>query len=114
MSAFTVALILLSQVLLVASQIIIKHAVNRTHESPKPWPRIIAGFAASIAGMTVCFFLWIGFLQKLDLSRVFPFEGLSPIILVLGASFFLGEKVGPRAWLGIALIAAGIALVWLS
>ncbi len=114
MTPLQLLLILLSQVLLVGSQIIIKHAVNRTHEQPRPWPRIVGGFAAAIAGMTLCFFLWLGFLQKLDLSHVFPFEGLSPIILVLGASFFLGEKVQPRAWLGIALIAAGIALVWLS
>lgn len=114
MNGFTLFLILFSQVALVAGQIIIKRAVNLTHCAPKPWAAILGAFAAGLALMTVCFFLWLGFLQKLQLSHVFPFEGLSPALLVLGASVFLGERVGSRGWAGIALISAGIIIVSLS
>ena len=114
MNGFTLFLILFSQVALVAAQIIIKRAMNFTHLSPKPWLRIVSTFATGLVLMTLCFFLWLGFLQKLQLSHVFPFEGLSPALLVIGASLFLGEKVGTRGWMGIALISAGIVLVTLS
>lgn len=114
MSGWTLFLILLSQVALVAGQILVKHAMNLTHAAPKPWRKIVSIFAAGLALMTLCFFLWLGFLQKLALSHVFPFEGLSPVLLVLGASFFLNEKAGARGWAGIVLITAGIALVSLS
>ena len=61
--------------------------------------------------LNVWFFLWLGLLRNWDLSRVFPFEGLSPLLLMLGAWMFLGERVPPRAWLGIVLIGVGVSLV---
>ena len=114
MTAATLGLILLSQVCLVAGQIFIKRAMNLTHFAPKPWGRIVPLFAAGLLAMTFCFFLWLGFLQKLDLSHVFPFEGLSPVILVIGASVFLHEKIDARCWFGVALIALGVVLVAVS
>lgn len=114
MTLGTIGLILLSQICLVTGQILIKHAMNLSHLAPKPWPGIVGLFAAGLGIMTFCFFLWLAFLQKLDLSHVFPFEGLSPVVLLLGASIFLGEKVDARSWLGVGLIAAGVVLVSLS
>ena len=114
MTPRTLFLIFISQIALVSGQILIKHAMNATHHQPKPWRRIVPLFAAGLLSMTLAFFLWLGFLQKLDLSHVFPFEGMSPVILVLGASFFLGEKIEPRTWGGVALITLGIVLVSIS
>ena len=42
---------------------------------------------------------------------VYPFEGLSPILVMLGAAIFLKEKLTLRTWLGILLIGSGVALV---
>jgi drug/metabolite transporter (DMT)-like permease len=114
MTLSTFGLILVSQCCLVAGQLLIKHAMNLTHHVPKPWRPIIGFFATGLGIMTFCFFLWLGFLQRLDLSHVFPFEGLSPVILLLGASILLGEKIEPRSWFGVTLIALGVALVSLS
>jgi uncharacterized membrane protein len=61
--------------------------------------------------MTLWFFLWLGLLEKLELSHIFPFEGLNPPILVLAAAVFFKERLSPSAWLGMALITAGIVLV---
>ncbi len=114
MTPFTIGLLLFSQVSQVAGQILIKHAMNFTHGPNKPWNKIVGFFALGIGAMTVCFFLWPGFLQKFDLSHVFPFEGASPVILILGASLFLGEHIDRRCWLGMGLISGGIILVGLS
>ena len=114
MTPFLLFLIVLSQLFMVGGQFPIKHAMNCTHQKPKPWKQIVGFFALGIASMTVCFFMWLGFLQKLELSNVFPFEGLSPVILVIGASIFLKEKINPRGWIGILVISLGIVLVSLS
>jgi drug/metabolite transporter (DMT)-like permease len=37
--------------------------------------------------------------------------GLAPLLTALGAAAFLGDRMGPRHWLGLALGVAGIAIV---
>lgn len=37
--------------------------------------------------------------------------GLQPLITAIFASFMVGEKIGPRHWLGLAIGIAGVALV---
>lgn len=78
---------------------------------PHTWQRTALRLAPGIACMTAWFFLWLGLLQRLELSHIFPFEGLNPALMVLAAWFFLNERMSARAWLGIALITVGIALV---
>jgi drug/metabolite transporter (DMT)-like permease len=47
-----------------------------------------------------------------DLSLVYPIaRGSGPLLSFLGATFLLGEQPTPLAWLGLALIVAGILLV---
>ena len=66
---------------------------------------------SGIAVKTVAFFLWLGLLSKFELSYLYPFEGVSPILIVLGAAIFLREKMTRSLWLGVALISAGVVLV---
>ena len=61
--------------------------------------------------MTLTFFINLGLLQKLDLSFLFPFQGLSVIIVTLGASFFLKERLTVSLVIGALLITAGVMLV---
>ena len=89
----------------------LKHAMNATNFVPRPWPMIIRNVAAALGLLTLWFLLWLGLLQSWDLSRLYPFEGLGPPFLVLGAWLFLKEQVPARAWIGIMLIGGGIALV---
>lgn len=114
MSATLIALLVSSQVALVAGQIFLKHALNLAAREPRAWPRIAWHAALFLALMTLWFLLWLGFLQTMPLSQVLPWEGLSPLLLVLGAAIFLREKIAPAAWLGMALISAGVVLVSLS
>ena len=64
--------------------------------------------------MTIWFFLWLGVLQHLPLSTAFPFEGLNPALLAIGAWLVLKEKMSIGAWFGIGLVCVGIVVVAMS
>ena len=100
-----------SQIFLVGGQIFVKQAMLRTHQM-SPWSRpVMLPLVCGIAALSGWFLLWGGLLQKRDLSFIYPFEGLSPVLIVFAAGWFLNEKIGTRSWLGIALIGAGVAVV---
>ena len=56
----------------------------------------------------------IRLLQRLDLSYVYPFQGLSVIIISVTAGFLLKEKLTLQLTIGALLISLGIILVSLS
>ena len=56
----------------------------------------------------------MGLLQQLDLSHVYPFEGISPVLPVIAATVILGERQTWRSWVGVGLIAPGTVLVGMS
>jgi undecaprenyl phosphate-alpha-L-ara4N flippase subunit ArnE len=113
-NATLLTLLIGCQVLLVTSQLFLKHAMNLAGRKPPPRARIAFFGGLFLAAMTLWFLLWLGFLQVMPLSKVLPWEGLSPVLLVIGAALFLREKVSRAAWLGIVLISAGVVLVSLS
>jgi undecaprenyl phosphate-alpha-L-ara4N flippase subunit ArnE len=106
-------LILLSQAALVAGQVFLKHGMTAT-TGGAGGGRTARSVMAGIAMLTLWFFVWMGLLQKLDLSYVYPFEGLSPILLVLAARVILHETLTWQAGLGVFLITLGTLLVGLS
>ena len=67
-----------------------------------------------IAAMAVSFFIKVGLFTRFDLSYLYPFEGLSVIIITLAAAVLLREALTPRLVIGSLLISAGVALVSLS
>jgi len=48
------------------------------------------------------------------LSVAYPIVGLSYIIIVAIARLFLHEHVPPLRWVGVAVVAIGIAIVGIS
>lgn len=109
MTPLAVSIAIVSQLFLVAGQVFLKHAMNpeRGPFTARTAVRLLPG----IACLTVWFFLWLGLLQRWELSRLFPVEGLDPVLVVLAAWLVLHERVPPRAWGGIALISVGVYLV---
>jgi drug/metabolite transporter (DMT)-like permease len=71
-------------------------------------------FIPGIASMTISFFLTLGLLQRFDLSFVYPFQGLSVIIISAAATFLLKEKLSFQLLLGALLISLGVIFVSLS
>lgn len=60
---------------------------------------------------------WLCYFQALkigDASRVAPLDKLSVVLVAVFAVLFLGERLGPKGWLGVAMIAAGAILVSLK
>jgi uncharacterized membrane protein len=113
MNLAAIGLCVFVQLVVVISQIFFKHAMAPAHtDVPARFgPRMVAFLTVGIALQTLWFFLWLGILAKWELSRVFPFEGLNPVLVVLAAWIFLRERIPWSAWLGIALITTGIVIV---
>ncbi len=109
MSAFSLLLVLLRELCEVAGQLFLKHAMSHPDDAPRA--KMLRSFGYGIASMALGFFLWLGLLSKFELSLLYPLEALNRILLVLGASFFLREKMTVSVWAGVLLISAGVALV---
>ena len=70
-----------------------------------PW--VIGGILLELAN----YFMWLAVLSWSDVSWALPLNALEYILVGLAAAAFLGETVTPMRWLGIALIASGVALL---
>jgi drug/metabolite transporter (DMT)-like permease len=111
MSLLAWLLVIVSQLALVAGQILLKRAMSRRElrgEKARGW---IGTLVIGIATMTVWFLLWLGLMPRLDLSKLMPFEGISPLLIVLGAAVFLRERLNARGWAGVGLTCLGVLLV---
>jgi uncharacterized membrane protein len=106
-----VGICILCQLCLVGGHLLLKHAMNATHAKAKRWGLILSALAGGASLLCLWFFLWLGLLGEWDLSQIFPFDGMSPPLLVLSAWIFLKERASPRVWVGVALIGLGIGLV---
>jgi drug/metabolite transporter (DMT)-like permease len=80
--------------------------VSRVARQPRLWVGLI------LFGVSAIF--WLVVLTRLPLSVAYPFVGLTYIIVVFWSRYVLGETVPPVRWLGVGLIAVGIAVVGLS
>jgi multidrug transporter EmrE-like cation transporter len=64
--------------------------------------------------MAVAFFALLGALSIYDVSFVVPVTALSYVAGAFGGVVFLREHVSFQRWLGVALVAIGVTLVFLG
>jgi drug/metabolite transporter (DMT)-like permease len=102
-------LAILCQLFLVAGQIFFKRAMRQT-PTPPSHARRAGELTAGIFLQALWFFIWINLLEKQNLSRIFPFEGLNPVLLVAAAWLILKERLSIHTAVGVMLICAGIFL----
>jgi drug/metabolite transporter (DMT)-like permease len=109
-------LLALAVVLLSTSQVLQKVGAARRlvgKSKPSEWlaalfsPELLAAIACIVAGTA----LWLAVLYRMDVSRAFPFLSLTTVLVMAASRFLLREPVSVHRWTGVALIAAGIALV---
>ena len=110
MTATGLGWILLSQICLVAGQIALKAGMSRVQDKR----RLAMFLALGIVLLTAWFFLWLELLTRFDLSLLYPFQGLAPVLTVAAATVFLRERPTWQAGVGVILITAGTAIVGLS
>ncbi len=75
--------------------------------SPRTWLFLILSGAATGASW-LCYFRAM---QLGDASRVAPVDKLSVVFVALIAAVFLGERLSPMGWGGVALIASGAVIL---
>ncbi len=114
MTFFSLSLILIALITFVAGQLFLKRAMESASRSSFRDSRFIWLLSAGICSMAISFFLTLGLLQHFDLSYLYPFQGLSIIIISLLAAILLKEKLTLQLTIGALLISAGVALVSLS
>ncbi len=68
------------------------------------------GIVAYVVSTVIYFYV----LSRRSLSWVYSFGGLSYIFASFFAFFILGEVISPLRWLGIGMIAVGVALIGIS
>jgi uncharacterized membrane protein len=68
----------------------------------------------SITLAAIHFFAFVALLSFWDLSLVIPVGALDYVLGTFGASFVLGEHVSRIRWVGVCLIACGVALTSIS
>jgi uncharacterized membrane protein len=104
MTTAAILLCVLCELALILGQLFLKRAMAAA-------PIRMGWLAGGIGFEAIWFFLWIHLLARWDLSRIFPFEGLNPALIAIGAMIFLRERPPLKAWIGIALISTGIAII---
>jgi len=98
----------------VTGQLFLKRAMESSAVRGFRDRRVITFLGCGIFSMTINFLVTLGLLGHLDLSYVYPFQGLSVIIISLAAAIVLRERLNLRLALGALLISVGIVLVSLS
>jgi drug/metabolite transporter (DMT)-like permease len=109
-----VVLIPIALIAFVTGQVFLKHAMELSAVKGFRDAKVISFLGYGVLSMTVHFFLMLGLLAHLDLSYVYPFQGLSVIFITLMAAVVLKEKLSARLTIGALLISAGIVLVSMS
>jgi len=111
MTAFALCLCLFCQVLVVAGNLLLKHAMAG-NEAEKRWSlRTGSWLFGGIALFALWFFMWLDLLSKYPLSQLYAFEGLAPVLVMAAAWLILREKVPLRGWIGVLMIGGGLILV---
>jgi len=73
-----------------------------------PW--VLSGFAAAL-GAAIC---WMIAMTKLPLSLAYPFTGLAVLLVSASSILVFNETIGPSKCAGIALVIAGLIVLYLG
>jgi undecaprenyl phosphate-alpha-L-ara4N flippase subunit ArnE len=105
--AHVVFLAILCQLFLVVGQLFFKRSM-RDATPPQSRGKTARLLFVGIFSMSLWFFIWINLLEGENLSRIFPFEGLNPVLLVITACLLLKERLSLHTAAGVLLICGGI------
>ena len=114
MSFLALLFILISLVTFVAAQLILKRAMEFSATNGMRNSHFVSRVIMGVVLMTISFFRTLGLLQRFDLSYLYPFQGLSVILITILAAVVLKEKLSARLTIGALLITAGVVLVSMS
>jgi multidrug transporter EmrE-like cation transporter len=120
----SLALLVVSVAFAIAGQVTLKSAMNnigrigtsevravgatvsRAAREPKLWVGLTLFGVSSI--------FWMVVLSRVPLSVAYPFVGISYVVIVLLSRFLLHEHVPVLRWVGVLVVATGIAIIGFS
>lgn len=114
MRTISLVLVLIALVAFVAGQLLLKKAMDAANVAGFKSMKFLCPLGAGVFLLAAQFFLNLGLLQRYDLSFIYPFQGLSVIIISIAAAIVLREKLTMPLVAGSVLISAGIVLVSLT
>lgn len=82
------------------------HTIGRAAQQPLLWAGLV------LFGISALF--WLVVLSRVPLSIAYPLVGVSYILVVLIAKVFLHERVPALRWVGVVVVALGIAIIGAS
>lgn len=82
------------------------HTIGRAAQQPLLWAGLL------LFGISALF--WLVVLSRVPLSIAYPLVGVSYILVVLIAKVFLHERVPALRWMGVVVVALGIAIIGAS
>jgi drug/metabolite transporter (DMT)-like permease len=119
--ALSFALILISIVLGVAGELLLKTGVNQLENlafngfNPALHSLITVGTTPALIVGFLCYGLaaifWLMVLARLDLSYAYPFLALMYLFIPLASRFFLHEQIPVGRWVGVGIIIIGVLVV---
>jgi drug/metabolite transporter (DMT)-like permease len=70
-------------------------------------PLVVLGLAGYVLGAAI----WLVVLARAPLSLVYPFAGLTIVLVTLESALLLKEHVLPWQWVGMLLVVIGVTVV---
>lgn len=70
-----------------------------------PW--VFSGFAAAF----IAALAWMAAMTKLPLNKVYPFTSLAIVLVLVGSSLALGERISRSVIIGAVLIVFGLIII---
>lgn len=118
MSPTLFAALILFGFLLALGQVLFKMA-GRDTVLVRSWSDLAALFAtpwmwAALVVYGIATVLWVVLLQRVPLSRAYPFAALGFVLVPAAASWLFAEHLGPLYLVGAALVVAGIITIGLA
>lgn len=123
MTAFIFMLIIISILLSVSAQILLKHGMSSQSVvqalSTGPVESVLSivtniNVLLGLSAYVVSVGFWLIVLSKLDVSKAYPFVGLGFILTMLFAYVFLNEPITAMKLVGTSFAFLGIILVSMS
>ncbi len=111
MKLLVISLCILAQTLLVVGQLFLKRAMAPGNS--KPWRgRMATLITLGLVTNSFYFFIWLGLLEQNPLTKIFPFEGINPMLMALLGWVVLKERFSLVGCVGLVMICVGISIVW--
>lgn len=104
----------------VAGQLLLKRGLFMVGKAPQSFGEIIPFFfrtftniyvVSAVFSVLVAALAWILAVSKVELSRIYPFMGLSFALVALFSAVIFKENITALGWIGIILVCLGVFLV---